>query len=284
MITTLYVHAGRPHADDVFCAVIAWILGCEDIRRVNELPKDVDVNAKDGIIAADIGGGVYDHHGHDTPKRKDGVTHCAASRMWEYFGEKVIKTLYQNCAKPGYVAYRVDKSILSTIATYDNGEGARDSYNLCNIIGDFCPSWNSTKTMDDAFFNDMIPFMKGVLKRYCDRIVASLEAEDMVTEAINKMENGIVVLPRFAPWQTYVTKNKDTKWVVYPSIRGGWNVQGVTIAFNTNETRANLPKEWYGKSGAEAACLCEGMTFCHNSGNLAAFDTVEHAIAAVTPK
>lgn len=284
MITTLYVHAGRPHADDVFCAVIAQILGCNDIRRVNKLSEDVDVNAKDGIITADIGGGVYDHHGYDTPKRKDGVTHCAASRMWEYFGEEVIKTLYRDCAKPGYVAYRVDKNILSTIAAYDNGEGARDNYNLCNIIGDFCPSWNSTKTMDDAFFKDMIPFMKGVLKRYCDRIVASLEAEDMVTEAISKMENGIVVLPRFAPWQTYVTKNNDAKWVVYPSIRGGWNVQGVTIAFNTNETRANLPKEWYGKSGAEAARFCEGMTFCHNSGNLAAFDTAEHAIAAVTPK
>ena len=90
LIEKLYVHAGRPHLDNAYCAFIAETLGGKTIR-VNTLPEDVDVFNYIGIIAADIGGGVYDHHGYDTPKRKDGYTHCAASLMWKWFGIDVVK-------------------------------------------------------------------------------------------------------------------------------------------------------------------------------------------------
>lgn len=64
MITRIYIHAGTFHADDVMSVSIVRLLNpaaqYERIIRVTELD---DVYAEDNVIVADIGGGIFDHHG-----------------------------------------------------------------------------------------------------------------------------------------------------------------------------------------------------------------------------
>ena len=278
IITTLYTHGGKPHLDDAICGFIASVFGAK-VVRVNMLPEHVDVNAYEGNIAADIGGGVYDHHSADTPKRADGFTHCGASLMWEYFGEDVIRTMYPDCKKPEYVAYRVDKDILSTVSSYDNGEGEPGVYTIYQAAAAFVPAWNSTKTMDEAY-SDMVNFASGIITRLCEYVIAALDAETVVTGALSDMKNGIVVMDRFAPWQSYVIPNEDAKFVVFPGIRGGWNLQVVPNSFRDREPRCSFPVEWLGKSGDAAKKERRGMTFCHPGNFLATFGTKTAAIAA----
>ena len=278
LIQKLYVHAGRPHLDDAFCAFIAETLGGETIR-VNTLPEDVNVFDHLGVIAADIGGGVYDHHGYDTPEREDGYTHCAASLMWEQFGIYVIKELFPACTRPDLVAKRIDRDILSTISAYDNGEGPTGIYTIYQEAASFVPAWNSSRTMDEAF-EDMVAFAKNITIRLGQNVIAVQEAETIVTDAISKMENGIIVLPQFAPWQAYVIPNKDARFVAFPAIRGGWNLQGVPVGFGNRTIRCRFDRKWLGKNGTEAEELWHGMTFCHPGNFLAAFTTKEAAISA----
>ena len=279
LIEKLYVHAGRPHLDNAYCAFIAETLGGKTIR-VNTLPEDVDVFNYIGIIAADIGGGVYDHHGYDTPKRKDGYTHCAASLMWKWFGIDVVKELFPTCQSPDKIAKRIDREILSTIAAYDNDEGPDGIYTIYQEANSFLPTWNeSSRTMEEAF-QDMVDFAKKITVRVGEKAISVQQAEPIVTKALSKMENGIIVLPQFVPWQAYVIRNKDARFVVFPSDRGGWNLQGVPVGSGMRTVRCSFDKKWLGKAGAEAEELWHNMTFCHPGNFMAAFTTKHSAINA----
>lgn len=279
LIERLYTHAGRPHLDDAYCAFIAKTLGCDDIRRVNKLPEDVDVFNYMGVIAADIGDGVYDHHDYCTPERDDGYTHCAASLMWKWFGTYVVKELFPTCQRPDKIAKRIDREILSTIAAYDNGEGPDGVYTIYQEANSFVPAWNSTKSMDEAF-EEMVDFAKKITVRVGENAISIQEAEPIVAKAISKMEDGIIVLPQFAPWQAYVIPNDDARFVVFPSNRGGWILQGVPIGHGMKTIRCSFDKKWLGKAGAEAEELWHGMTFCHPGNFMAAFTTKHSAINA----
>lgn len=278
LIERLYTHAGRPHLDDAYCAFIAETLGGETIR-VNTLPEDVDVFNYIGIIAADIGGGVYDHH-TTSRSRDDGYTHCAASLMWEQFGIYVVKELFPACQRPDLIAKRIDREILSTIAAYDNDEGPDGIYTIYQEANSFLPTWNeSSRTMEEAF-QDMVNFAKKITVRVGEKAISVQQAEPIVTNAISKMQDGIIVLLQFVPWQAYVIPNDDARFVVFPSNRGGWILQGIPIGHGMKTIRCSFDKKWLGKTGAEAEELWHGMTFCHPGNFMAAFTTKHSAINA----
>ena len=71
-----------------------------------------------------------------------------------------------------------------------------------------------------------------------------------------------------------------TKFVVFPSNRGGYNWQGVPESFGSYELRKPTPKKWWGKPASDLQKMTgvATATFCHNTGFLGATETLEDAI------
>ena len=79
------------------------------------------------------------------------------------------------------------------------------------------------------------------------------------------------------PWVDIVSSDdtfKDILFAVYPSQRGGWNVQTIKRSEKGIANRMNFPKEWIGHEDPE-----RGIHFSHASGFLIACDTKEQAIS-----
>ena len=62
------------------------------------------------------------------------------------------------------------------------------------------------------------------------------------------------------------------KVVLYPSNRGGYNVERV------ENSGFEFPEVWW---GTRDEAIVPGLTFCHSSGFLACFDTMDNAIKAI---
>lgn len=291
---SIMVHAGLFHADDVLCVAMARILNHDVlVERVFRVPDTVD----DDTIVADIGGGKYDHHQTDVPLRSDGFPHCAASLMWaDGYGEKVVSKLHPNLndEQVHSVVAGVDSMFLRSVAAIDNGckldkghagvLGASEVYSLNNMVSQFNPSWNSQQSADESF-EEAVAFVTGILKRNIARLASSTEGESVVAAAVEQAtrENTpeIIVLPYYVPWQGYVCRfAPEAKVLVFPALRGGWNIQLVPVSVNSRDTRIQMPSSWWGLSGSAAQNAVNGMTFCHKSGFLAAFGEKERAICA----
>lgn len=70
--------------------------------------------------------------------------------------------------------------------------------------------------------------------------------------------SGVMFLDKFVPWQEHIhehPKGDSVLFVVFPSNRGGWNIQSVCKP-GTRTPRLMLPASW-------VASPPEGMTFCH---------------------
>lgn len=260
-----FTHSGKFHADDVFSAALLTYLNPEiTIARGNTVPEDFE-----GIIF-DIGGGEFDHHQTDKKLREDGTPYAAFGLLWERFGNFILEE---------EVAKRVEKDLIQPMDLCDN----TGCFNiLANIISDFNPPWDSDISQDDAF-NEAKIFALTILKNRFENITSIGRAEGMVKEALENMQDNILILPRSAPWKSHVD-NSTAEFVVYPSNRGGYNAQGVPSQEedNPNALKIYFPEEWAGlrDSGLEEVTGISGLRFCHSSRFLVAADTLDGAILA----
>lgn len=256
-IKRIYTHSGVFHADDVFCVALLRNLGCEaEIVRTFKVPETLG----DGEIVLDLGGefdGIsrFDHHQADGPVRENGVKYAA-------FGE-LVKAL-GICNEQGFESF--DEKFVCGIDARDNGQfellGMYPSP-VGDTIKEFIPSWDSSQSMDEAF-KAAISFAQGILEREFKNRRSAAKAREIVLEAAERSEDGIVVLPRFCPWQDTLS-GEDYRAVVFPALRGGYNAQVVP-----RKGRA-FPKEWLEKRP-------EGCTFVHQGLYLLACVEQEDAI------
>ena len=65
---------------------------------------------------------------------------------------------------------------------------------------------------------------------------------------------------------------KDVLFVVYPSKRGGWNVQTVPKVAGQYANRMDFPKDWLGHADPD-----RGIHFAHTANFLIGCDTLEQA-------
>lgn len=280
MLYTIIVHGGKFHADDATCVAIARIINPKCIViRTNTPEGKTDIEK--GYIIADIGGGIFDHHQADCPIRSDGVKHCAASLMWLMYGYTFVHAMFPKASSEAilYAVQYVYKTLMKSIAVFDNGDPRYgDDFGINAVVNCYIPNWNSKETMDDGF-NKAVEFMMDILKLLVTRAISNFDASTTVRETLQEMtEDGVVVFNEFVPWQTVVVENQRAKVVVFPSSRGGWQIQLVPIALGSFETRVRAPEEWLAKSGKDAETIQRGMTFCHANGFTAAFKTKDEAI------
>ena len=258
---TIMVHGSVFHADDVCCVALSKILNpWIKVERVLKVPEEIP----ETTIVCDIGGGEFDHH-QEQEYRENGVPYASFGKMWREYGELLL---------PDESSWRkFDEMFVQPIDSADNGV----SPNLLSAtIHDMNPSFTEDGSPEarDRRFNKAVEFMIPLIQRKIKLLRDAEEARKEVQSAVEDV--GIrkyVVLDKFLPWQEVVVPT-DNLLVIFPSNRGGYNIQAVPVEKGSFETRLNLNdgvtdevKEKY------------GITFVHPSGFLASTDTLDGAIS-----
>lgn len=268
--TTGLTHGGVFHADDVFSAAFLRILNPEiEISRVYKVPEEVSADT----IIFDIGLGRYDHHQDEDKSEyryangKKGIKYAAFGLLWRDFGHMIISK--EN-------AERFDLEFIQPLDNSDNG-GVLNPMTI--VVSNFIPNWDEEdQNMDNAFWK-AVNFAEDVLRRAFRRIESSEKAEQTVRTALEHSDGVIVVLDRFCPWETILIPS-TAKFVIFPSLRGGYNAQAIPTSIGGRDQKIPFPAEWAGKPGQELHKIVNGMTFCHPGRFMVSTQTVNQAIEA----
>jgi uncharacterized UPF0160 family protein len=260
-------HSGKFHADDVFSAALLRYLNPDiQIVRESSVPEVFD-----GIIF-DIGGGRFDHHQKGAPVRENGVPYAAFGLLWKEFGASIVGE---------EEAKRLDENFIQSLDLSDN-TGSRND--VADLIGLYYPNWNESKLVDEAFF-EAVDLAETVLRRKFAHIDSVKKAETVIQPDLDKQKDGVAILTHHAPWKELV-KHTEIDFVIYHSKRGGYCAQAVemddVVTDGPKPLKCPFPAAWRGKEGDELkeASGVPTLRFCHNSGFLAAAETIEDAILA----
>lgn len=260
-LVKVYTHGGSFHADDVCTVALIEILkGAEiEVRRVFGGPwEDVDPTYS---IAFDVGGGEFDHHSEPRETYEDGCPMAAfgkVARAISIDGQS-LEEIY-----PGFTQY-----IAKPIEARDNGYASdkiKDSY-FAEIVNPFGTLWDKTESPDDQF-RIAVNIVKPILSRQLDSLLSKKNAKSVIESA--PVIGRVVVLDQFAPWQDYIDEN--VLGAVFPSNRGGWNVQLAGIPGKGFERKADF-MDLLKDSGL--------TTFVHPAGFICACNTKEEALQVI---
>ena len=255
-------HGGRFHADDVFSAALLKILNPDIlIARSYRVPEGFEG------LAFDIGWGEYDHHQQGAPVRENGVPYAAFGLLWRKFGPGLLG--------PEEAAW-FDEHFVAPLDLDDNtGCG----HPIADAIGAFNPSWDSDDRPDDCFAA-AVEVAGAILARKLEASRSIRRARTLVEGALREARDGIVLLPRFAPWKQVLAPS-PALFVVYPSQRGGYSAQAVPRE-QSAALKCPFPEDWAGRSEEELHALSglASLRFCHNNRFLVAAGTLEDAVAA----
>lgn len=258
-----FTHAGVFHADDVFSAALLTYL-FPDIEIKRGFKAD---NNFDGIVF-DIGFGEFDHHQKDGRIRENGVPFAAFGLLWDKLGEDILG---EEDSK------KFDEDFVQPLDLADNAK----EYNiLSSIISAFNPTWDSKKSFEAAF-EEAKDFALNILKKEFEHILSRQRANKEVERIVNSCDSPIIELPYFIPWKEVVCRT-DKLFVVFPSLRGGYNAQAVPINKNSFELKCPFPEDWRGKSSEELFRITaiKDINFCHVGGFLISADNRESVILA----
>lgn len=274
-------HGGVFHADEALATAVLWLCGLVTrVARVFRLPEQLPATC----VIYDVGGeydpegGRFDHHQKEYFETREGddVKYSSAGLVWKAYGHLLCPD--------ERVWQAVDARLFRGVDATDNGQAVLgDCMSLASLVSSFNPEWNEDDADANAAFKEAVRLCVGVLKRTIRHEEAVVAAEDLVGAAVADAEGQICVLPRFAPWQAYV-ENTDLLYVIFPSNRGGYNVQAVAVYKDgapTFETRKGLPWAWRGKRGAELAEVCgvTDATFVHPAGFIGGAASLDGALA-----
>ena len=280
-------HTGKFHADEVFCTVIIEkLLGDVQVFRTFKVPE----NLKSNIIIYDVGGGELDHHQKGgNGCRKNGVPYAAAGLVWLKYGHTVLQTMGCPNEQQDAVLNWVDRDLIQGIDAVDNGKMPQAEYpcqpmTISKVIGDLNPTWDS-ETSTDAGFLKACDIARIALDNAIKQAISKARAQEIVESAIERSQDHIMVLEKFAPWQEYIFASESGKakeiWiVVFPSNRGGYNFQVVPDSLGSFGQRKAVPNSWKGLSG-EALQKETGVTdatFCHPAGFIGGAQTLDGAL------
>lgn len=260
--STVYTHAGKFHADDVFSTALLRLLRPElKVIRTAALPENFEG------FAFDIGWGAYDHHQKDAPVRENGVPYAAFGLLWKNLGEQLVGEEWQ----------RFDEHFIQPLDLEDNtGCG----HPLAAAIASFNPLWDSQEDPNENF-ERAVTVASAILERRIAEVNGIRRAKAVVEQAIEQMQDGIVLLDRYAPWKQFVVQT-DALFVVSPSQRGGFSAQAVPVSAQDNALRLPFPAEWTGQSAEQLQQMTgiQTLRFCHNNRFLISADSLADAIAA----
>lgn len=261
-------HAGNFHADEVFSTALLKLINPEfEVIRTFNIPEGWDQ------LTYDIGMGIYDHHQIDGRIRDNGIKYAAFGLLWEQLGADFLGSERE--------ARIYDENFVQYLDHTDNtGE-----FNIMSrAIGDFLPNWENGSNPEtyDKYFWKAVEFAKTILSNTKSSALSRIKAYDVVQETYKKAENKkIIVLDRFCPWKNVLCET-EAIFVIYPSTRGGWTAQAVTVNPTSNEMKCPFLEEWGGKPKEELSIMIPNreLFFCHKSLFLINTGTLDDAIWA----
>ena len=277
-------HSGTFHCDEVFSTVLfSKILPEVVVCRV----PDASEATKEQYVY-DIGGGEFDHHQFGgNGERENGVKYSSCGLVWKKFGKDIIKKYTKENIDE--IWKKMDKELFQTIDAGDNGQAPiiEVDYKLMqisSIISYFNPNWDEN-TDPDTRFIDAVNLANIVFENTIKRNISKVKAKDMVEDAINNSENGIMILDKFLPWKELIIESENPKaklinFAIFPSNRGGYNIYAVPLRLGSFESRKLFPEKWAGlkDEDLQKASGIKTATFCHNKRFICAVETKEDAI------
>jgi len=254
-----FTHGGVFHSDDVFSAALLKIIN-PDIKII----RGFKVPENFAGLVFDIGGGTYDHHQADNEIRENGIAYASFGKLWRDLGPELVGDIE---------AEKFENSVVQPLDYTDN-TGERNM--LSSMISSFNPTWDDEINSDEKF-NEALDCASKYIQNKIKSCKSKERAKVIVEEALLSMDdNGIAVLPQFAPWSDTLIPS-EAKLVIFPSQRGGFNLQVISKSFTSREPKVNLPVSWAGQKEDVLRNEIPELNFCHSSRFLAAFDTLEGA-------
>ena len=255
-----FTHGGNFHSDDVFATAFLRLLNPNiEIYRGFIVPENYD-----GIVY-DIGGGEFDHHMKDNECReydgKQGRPYAAFGKLWRKYGDLLVSS---------FVKQNLDNEFISILDESDNTGKINTLSSIIYNLNGFWYEEDSKEKQDERFF-DAVDMAQKILVRYIEKFEGVEKAEKYVLECYQLSKDGFVIFDKYVPWKNTL-KGTDVKVVLYPSNRGGYNVERV------ENSGFEFPEVWW---GTRDEAIVPGLTFCHSSGFLACFDTMDNAIKAI---
>lgn len=288
-IVHIVTHSGGFHADDVFAVALLKKI-FENEGKTIEIIRSRDLEViKTGTYVVDVGGvydpatGRFDHHQEGgAGARGNGIPYSSFGLVWKEFGQKVTSNQR--------VFQEVERMLVMPIDANDSGlllcQPTREDVQPLSIsflTHFFEPSWKETS--DENLlrgFLEAVDFAKNLTEKIILRTKDTEEAEQIVTEAIEKRQDlQILILEKYLPWDTVVSKVPEILFVVYPHPSGTWSAKTVRDSFNSFKSKKLLPVEWAGKTN-DALQKITGVseaTFCHNARFICGAKTKEGAVA-----
>lgn len=264
-VKSVTVHSGMFHADDVAVAALLRLQFPDVLIIRNNNP---DVKAADvQHIIADVGRqhdgvALFDHHQYRPIKDEEVVqedgsillkrgtphdeVHAAVGLLWEAWGRKdEFPTL---------------SSIIHSIDLHDTGVVWTPAW---TTVRDYYPTWDSDENPNDAFMR-AVDWLTPALVNAIEKDLSAAKAADWLAENAQVLNESILVMDKFVPWQNYA-KEHGLKMAVFPGRDpGSYNIQVVDPAWK-------LPKTWLDQKP-------EGVTFVTNWLSMAACSSKEDAI------
>ena len=283
--TTVAVHDGKFHADDIFAtATIELMLG----RKVRIVRTRDDAKLAKADFVADVGN-VYDpskqrfdHHMREgAGARENGIPYAAFGLVWKEYGEKVCSSKE--------IADRIDARLIAPIDAEDNGmsiydpKGETTPFTIQQFFYLHRPTWKESEELYDEAFPDLVALAKEVILREIEITRDVLEAREIAEKAYAEAEDKrLIVLEIACPHGETLAAHPEPLVVVFPR-RGStnWGVGLVPSGEGMFQDRMKLPEAWAGlrdEDMAKASGVPDAI-FCHRARFLAVAKSKEGALA-----
>jgi len=276
-------HNGLFHADDVFAT--AWLSKyfnldvCENnFHRTNDI-KQCEMDNPD-IIIYDIGltysksKKIFDHHQKDKPHRDNGYPYAAFGLIFQEYNDL-----------PEFVYNTLVNRLVIPIELADNGMAQIDvpHYSINHVINLFNHINDDNNTCRYANFIEAVKIASIVIDKEIS--LAIKQEEDYKSIISSKIiDNHILVMDKcYSGWQSAILNTPDLNnilYVIYPGLRGGYQIQAVPDKIGSFGMRKPLPEEWRGKDKNELNKLInlDDVIFCHPAGFIGGAESFNSAI------
>ena len=262
-------HSSTFHADEVFTTAF--------MRRLNPdftYERNLEIPEDPSVLVYDKGRGKYDHHQADNEIRENGIPYASFGKVYRDFSKYLIIDDRLMTKDERDV---IEQRLVQKIDAVDNGIGRNDYSAMVGLLNPINRD-GKPEEKENEMFERAVAFASDVLDRFMEKSVEigrqfGVFKENLANKA--NVRDGVLVLSEYLniaePNVRDILLENGIDLVAYPSNRGGYNVQQVSVPLEEGGSVGKLPfpKEWLGKDGDE---LPEHITFCHAGNWLLSID------------
>lgn len=281
---TVVVHDGIFHQDDV-----NTVATCQLGRELNHLsPLKVirtsiilpEWKLENGVVVADVGGGILDHHESEEQKerREDGTPFAA-------FG-KTVRLFQKDLYLDGDTYKILDEGYIKALDDHDNNFCGNQ---LALMTRCYNKQWYEDISEEEIMerFNFRVMVAKEDLKVKIKWAKSVADVKRIALELLSTNKGSkIIWMDRYVPIGSIqeIKDDPDLLFIGSPSDRGGYQVcsvrrENIVDGKKISYSKLLFPEVYRGRKNIDEI----GMTFCHSAGFLACFKTMEDAMKFMIP-